>query len=577
MANAKQLQKTLQNLFEIQQDNQRLRDHLEGVRMDEAFSGLTWFWGPVLYERNRVIFRPFILNHFSDWQPVSSWRWKRIKWSDHQDRLEPWLDQTRKNRDIQLVRKLLSWKYANNKWGIDQKRWNIALVNDYQSANSPAARAIILDEYDTWFNLDEDTALSLYETDTASAHFIGEHLPVSYWGEKKRAMWTRLGDRAKQQGDEEFFFKLYRTLIPVDQWNTDALTLANTISKVDKLNNELEKRHPKGWDLKREDTLLALLKARERDVFPYIRSKLEETFGGWYNDKTDDLIKLAKQKGWWDLHTAAIRTSSDTKFFNKAINELLDKRGIDENTRIERLKALAGVSREWNWPGIGLARIHSLDDKIAQKLYLRYPDLVKGPFLANVTPRWWNSSKALLEAALDQEDNELVDILSARYVTRTYYSYSGVANQDTQETDELADYYQKIRDRDPKVFAMRAANVLTRVPAYATYSVAHLLKTNALARLLFVRSFNAYLSVPGAVQDLIEGSNIHVQKLAYRVLAQNDPRAQTLAEENIDILLGTLLRPIHRSTRIPAFSALANAAKKTSRSLKKFIPRQGRL
>ena len=49
--------------------------------------------------------------------------------------------------------------------------------------------------------------------------------------------------------------------------------------------------------------------------------------------------------------------------------------------------------------------------------------------------------------------------------------------------------------------------------------------------------------------------------LAYRVLAQDDDRARRLAADMLDILLGTLLRPLHRKTRLAAFGALANAAK----------------
>jgi hypothetical protein len=87
------------------------------------------------------------------------------------------------------------------------------------------------------------------------------------------------------------------------------------------------------------------------------------------------------------------------------------------------------------------------------------------------------------------------------------------------------------------------------------------LRVNDLARLLFVRSLEQYLAVPQAVQDLVEGSNIHVMMLAYRVLTLPDPRARALAADNVDILLGTLLRPIHRKTRMAAFEALANAAR----------------
>jgi hypothetical protein len=69
------------------------------------------------------------------------------------------------------------------------------------------------------------------------------------------------------------------------------------------------------------------------------------------------------------------------------------------------------------------------------------------------------------------------------------------------------------------------------------------------------------LTVPAAVCDLIEGSEVHVQALAYRVLGQDDDRARSLAVELLDILLGTLLRPLHRKTRLAALRALANAAR----------------
>lgn len=51
-----------------------------------------------------------------------------------------------------------------------------------------------------------------------------------------------------------------------------------------------------------------------------------------------------------------------------------------------------------------------------------------------------------------------------------------------------------------------------------------------------------------------------MQRLAYRVLGARDARARRLALANLDILLGTLLRPLHRETRAQAFGALKNAA-----------------
>ena len=107
--------------------------------------------------------------------------------------------------------------------------------------------------------------------------------------------------------------------------------------------------------------------------------------------------------------------------------------------------------------------------------------------------------------------------------------------------------------------------MLTRIPAYATFNQQQLLRTNDLARLLFVRSLDPYLAVPQAVQDLVEGSDIHVRCWPTACWRSDDARARALAADNVDILLGTLLRPLHRKTRLAAFDALANAARARAR------------
>ncbi|HEU0158315.1 MAG TPA: hypothetical protein VFR00_03325, partial [Hyphomicrobiaceae bacterium] len=231
----------------------------------------------------------------------------------------------------------------------------------------------------------------------------------------------------------------------------------------------------------------------------------------------------------------------------------------------EQLLALAGTSREWNWPGLGLAIIHHLDDPVACLVYQQYPDLIRGPLRANVTPTWWRDYPNLIKAAQAAADEDLVDTLASRYAVRIAWNRiwhpTRPRGPDETTTSELAAYYQAIRDRDASQFSRRASNVLTRIPAYASFNQSLLLRHNELARLLFVRSLEQYLLVPEAVQDLVEGSNIHVMMLAYRVLALPDPRARALAAANLEILLGTLLRPLHRKTRLAAFEALANAAR----------------
>ncbi len=561
----KQLRKAIEQLLEDQPDNGRLRDHLEGLRRDPLFPGLTWFWGPRLYARSRAAFRPFILNHFSEWLAAGK-RWRRVPWADHAADLEAWLQAVRAARDGALVRRLQRWKYAARKgWGIDRARWNAALLEAYRAAPTPAARAIVLDEFDDWFELDEPSAMALYATDHHSAAFILKHLPVSFWKREKRVMWEKLGALARGKGDEAFFFALYRKLMPVERWELEVLTLADAVIEQAELNRVLENRHLEGYGIERGTTVLKLLRRRGRDVMPYVRAKLEDTIGGWgKDDRTKQFVELAEQQGWWDLWSAALRAGRNQKLFNACVDKLMGEASVGEAARRERLLALAGTSREWNWPGLGLAIIHHLDDPIACRVYARYPDLVRGPMRANVTPSWWRGYPNLIKAAQAAGDEDLVDTLASRYATRISWKSVGQRQQapDAEEatTSDLAAYYQAIRERDAAEFSRRACNVLTRIPAYATFNQNRLLRDNDLARLLFVRSLDQYLLVPEAVQDLVEGSNIHVMMLAYRVLALPDARARVLAAANVEILLGTLLRPLHRKTRMAAFEALANAA-----------------
>jgi len=344
------------------------------------------------------------------------------------------------------------------------------------------------------------------------------------------------------------------------------LTLANAVVEQAELNRLLESRHLEGYGIERGATVLKLLEKRGRDVMPYVRAKLEETIGGWgKDDQTKRFVELAERKGWWDLWSASIRASRNAKLFNECIGKLMRDDALSDETRRDRLCALAGASREWNWPGLGLAIVHSLDDNLACLVYARYPDLIRGPLRANVTPSWWRGFPNLVKAAQAANDDDLVDTLASRYATRISWTRLWGRNKETDADDqtaaEIATYYQAIRDRDAVEFSHRASSVLTRIPAYATFNQDRLLRTNDLARLLFVRSLDQYLGVPRAVQDLVEGSNIHVMMLAYRVLALPDPRASALAADNVEILIGTLLRPLHRKTRLAAFDALVNAAR----------------
>src|SRR5262249_37673091 len=161
-------------------------------------------------------------------------------------------------------------------------------------------------------------------------------------------------------------------------WQTEVLALADAVVEQAELNRVLENRHLEGYGIEHGATVLKLLERRGRDVMPYVRAKLQETIGAWGKDKEAKWFSdLAERRGWWALWSATARASTYPKLLNECIRKLINDQSLSDAVRRERLAVLAGVSREWNWPGLGLARIHAMDDDLAGIVYARYPDLIR--------------------------------------------------------------------------------------------------------------------------------------------------------------------------------------------------------
>ena len=154
----KALKRKIEDLLAQEPDDLRLRERLEPLRKEPGLSGLTWFWGPELYRRNRVIFREFILAHFSEFELISRLRWQRVGWQEHAERLAGWLALARRHRDVWMTRRLQRWKFAGERWSLDHDAWCRELSREYQAAQGPAAQAIVLDEFDVAGQLDEPAA-----------------------------------------------------------------------------------------------------------------------------------------------------------------------------------------------------------------------------------------------------------------------------------------------------------------------------------------------------------------------------------------------------------------------------------
>ena len=562
----KELEQSIRSLLQRPMADTELREQLEKLATDEiSFSGFTWLFGPELYRRNRILFRPFVLSRFSTYMVLPKWKTETIRWKgDRAKTLEAWLAEVDRNDDADLFRRLYDWKLSESfDWHKRDARGHQIMADlqaRFRAAATSAQRQTVLRKFDLWFQLDEENACTLYERDSrAAGQFILRRLPSSWMGDNKRKLWSRLIAMAEAKKDDEFRWRLYRRQVPLPDWTNESLRLCGSIRDGAELCRKLEKRHPEGWSVNLADSFFQIVQKRGRDVFPYVVRHLNQVWRSWHGrGSSGKMADYAREKGWWDLWSALIRACSSPKEFNKQVMALVENQNLPEKDVVARLLALAGASREWNWPGLGIAAIHQLEEAVALALYTRFPDLLRGAYKLHVQANIWGQSyTSLLSHFISVGDEEMIDHLASRIVTRS--GRWGNAAKLLEDADRLTDYYAALKS-DEAVFSRRAANVLGKVPAYSIYQYNALIKTNRLARLLFERSASSYLADPRSLADLVEASEIHVMALAYRALGLNDPRAREQAVAHLPLLMGTLLRPMQRDTRTLAFGAVANGA-----------------
>lgn len=545
-------------------DDVALRNALDTLGRERAFGGLTWLWGPRLYARNKTLFRPLILSRLATFVIDDRGMFQFQPWKGEVGAaLEPWLAQVDREDDIDLFKQLFAWKHQQG-WRRQDGVFVSELLKRFKTAGNEAKRNIVLAKFDTWFMLDEATSCELHRIDPkAAAPFILKHLPRNFWGDEKRQVWAKLAEQFRAQHDETHYWQLYRLQTPAKQWAKDVKALCAAERDPARLVEELKRRHLQAWGLDLGKTVYELVTLRGRDVFPYVIPELATFWRSWGSQSgLEELIKLAEERGWDDLWSALLRVAANDKQFNREVLKLVKQETLTDDKIARRLLLLVGVAREWNFAGFGMAQVKQLDDDTALALYRRFPDLVRGPFRLNLHFSWAAEATKLLRSAVDQRDEPLIDYLASRLLTRGGRYYG---NHKLEGPDLLADYYQGLKANE-QTFSRRAATALSQTPAYSIFDYNWLIRTNRLARLFFERSAESYLADRRAMADLVEASEIHVQALAYRALGLDDPRAREFAGENLDILVGTLLRPLHRKTRLLAFKALLNAANTAERA-----------
>src|SRR6266496_3489479 len=284
-----ELEQSIRSLMQRPMADAELREQIEKLADAEvSFSGFTWLFGPELYRRNRILFRPFILSRFSTYMVLPKFRSEMIPWKGDKARiLDPWLAEVDRNDDADLCRRLYEWKLTA-KYNLqvrDERSEEISreLLARYRSADTSGKRQRVLRKFDLWFQLSEDTACALYEIDPkAAGTFVLRHLSSSWLGGDKRKLWNRLVALADAKKDEDFRWKLYRRQVSQVDWAKDCLELCDRIRDAAELVREMQKRHPEGWRLNLAESFYRIVERRGRDVFPYLMRHLRSVWGGWF-------------------------------------------------------------------------------------------------------------------------------------------------------------------------------------------------------------------------------------------------------------------------------------------------------
>jgi hypothetical protein len=533
-----ELEKQVRQLLELPAP--ACREGLQQVAQHFGFPGLCWLWGPPLYRSDPIGFRPLLLSKFS-WQTwAGGWRWQPTPWSP---RLEEWLTAVEAAEDVELSQRLLGWKLlaqAGFNFSKLPPRVNQELLRRWQATTSPAQRRLELRKLDLWCPLNEETALVLYQTDpAAAAPYILRHLP-----RVSKTFWNRLYQAALAQ-QEDFAWKLYRALVPASQWEADLVQVCSPLTLASSLLPELHKRTPEhvhGNAL--AGGLLKILEARGEEAFGYVIPQLKRIWKPLFGrGNYGKIMALAERRGWTELWSAVVRICAPPKEYNQTLRGVLQS----PTQRKEKLLGLSGVSKQWDFAGLGLAQVQTLEAASALALYQFDPEWLRGAFKLHLqvhpsTPGYLEVIDKLIEGGED----ELIDLLASRFLT---FHKAG------PEVEKLTTYYSQLQGGGR--FARRAANALGKLPSFGLWNYNQLIRSNRLARLFFERSAQDYAQDPQALADLVEGAEIHVMALGYRCLSQASPQQ---ALEHLTLLKGCLFRPLQRDTRQWALRALARAS-----------------
>lgn len=416
------------------------------------------------------------------------------------------------------------------------RSWAAELLARFRSVESAAEREQVLRELDRPLLLDEDTALELYrlQPDLVSA-FIRSHAPRGRRAEDARLPWARVMREALGRNDNDLHFALYRAQVPAEQWARDTLELARRVASPERLCEELDARHPQRWRADIGPHLHTLAQLRGEHMLSYLEPHATEVWSARRRAGRTEMMELARRRGWWELWARLTVLCTSAAEYDAEVRALAQDQTAPEAQVRQQLLQLAGAPGSAEEASV-IDR--PLKDATLLALYQRFPHYVRGPFRGRLTPSVKQPRTALLKRAIEQHDDELIDLLATSLAA--YQPRSG----DTPLIDaaQLAAGYYAGLALDDASLASRAVRILKRVPAGTVQSLRHLERDNPLARMLFARVRAIGTSSPQTAAELLTAHDRQILSLGLDALSGTGAHSAAVVEANLDLLLELLAR-----------------------------------
>jgi hypothetical protein len=494
------------------------------TREPVAFASFAELWAFALYDRDPVFFEGFLVRRL-DLQQASVIQ-----------KLLPRIEAAGQ----ESLFKSLYRKIAR------EEDWNYELRTLVSSSRSDAEIKTALEMREPrWATMTDATAQALYRRNPdLFRDYIKRYLHPHWY--QNADDYQQLRQAARDAGDEEFFWYLFRESSSRQDWQHHMENLLASDIPAERIAAELERCLPEHPLYNFQPViLLKFLDKYGAAALPPIQRFLPSISRDAH--ALDTIKKLGDETLYWQVFFSVANAHQ----WNQELREMLRSTRDDEELvlalQIRTPYDAESFGGRWRWQRWGL------EPDVALAMYQRQPVFVR-PFLERFLS---TASAKLVEAAAASHDREFLDFLLFRlmqqaarlvheaYPPERYWRWQQPNAKARQQLTDLGAlvvrYLDQLYAESPEVYVRHAANILARFRAFEVWAVQAQLEHNPIFAYLAGQHREAWQHSPDGIRELMESPNIYVQILGIDFLSDANAETAQRIVDNLYIFRALLL------------------------------------